>query len=965
MQQQQLKQSFLPSLGRRRLALCGLAATALVAATLSVAPQAAHAQSQTMAQSRPTDAQSAPDAVSAAAIAQAYGHSVLITGDTDATDETSAKPDGSMTLTESTEPERALVGSTWTPINTSLALEPNGLYAPAVADVPVQFSGGGTGPMAEEQAPTGQWLSETWPAGSLPTPTVSGAVATYQNVLPGVDVILTATNTGMTEVLAINSASAATDPGLAAVQLGLAGNGLNVEPLSDGGADADSGTAPELQTDSATWWDASGGGTAAGPGPLAVERPATSSVSSTAVTLNAQTEAQAPNVTYPVYVDPDWEATAGPHGFIDSAYPNTNYYDNSGASDGYEHVGYINAAWSNDGLNHTTRGYWEMNTSGLVGKHILAAQFGDYEEYSSSCTAEGVELWTISGPNTGTTWNHPMTWYTEVGTQTVAYGYNSSCPGQSVGWDTTSVVASNAAASGANIAFGMRATDETNNLSWKKFNGDATLTVTYNSIPTQPAGRGISPCPFECANPVQTSGNGTTAPLTLDAESFDDDGGNLTYLFQIFKGYSPANGAPVIYHGDVTEPEGQPAALVITNANGLLPDGQYSYNVDASDGIDTSPFSSGYVGFNIETGHPATPADDGTNTSPSFTIGKAGTIALDAGTQAGNESTYAYEYSWTNDVNTQLQNGADTSCNSTPQQLSPATGDGYPVYLVCPSNAATTGKISPISPPDQGDTLYFRAIDAAGNVSASQPGTFTPPNVAEDPAGAAPAHQWIPDSCTTANTAIADVGSAANDPLSVSGSTAPSCTADGTNSDPNGNPIQLSNNAYSFTASSKDAAIGSAAATTPGAGFSVGAWVYPSATSGNYNDFLSQDPSGSGTNSGFYLRLSASKDWAFSVPTAAGYVQVTGTTAAELDNWAYVVGVWDPGNDQIRLYVNGTLSGVVNVPAALTVEQGNVIEGRAYTNAPYDYFNGQLAGAFVADGTMDQSQVQNEQFTTL
>jgi hypothetical protein len=62
--------------------------------------------------------------------------------------------------------------------------------SPAVSTSTLRLSGGGTGPLGEMTA-SGRTLSVGFP-GQLPAPSLSGATATYGDVLPGVDLVVTA-----------------------------------------------------------------------------------------------------------------------------------------------------------------------------------------------------------------------------------------------------------------------------------------------------------------------------------------------------------------------------------------------------------------------------------------------------------------------------------------------------------------------------------------------------------------------------------------------------------------------------------------------------------------------------------------------------------------------------------------------------------------------------------------------------
>jgi hypothetical protein len=202
----------------------------------------------------PIDAKSAATPEMAAAIASEYDHPVVIEATTTATSQISALPDGTMHLVSHAQPVRVQRNGEWVDVDASLK-KSGDIYAPASTTVPVKFSGGGDNQLARIQTPTGKWVTESWPLGALPTPTVEGSVATYPNVLPGVDLKLTASVLGMSEVLVVKSAAAAANPDLASLEFGISGATVSDEGAGAAAAAAVDGS--EVQSSAPMWWDSS------------------------------------------------------------------------------------------------------------------------------------------------------------------------------------------------------------------------------------------------------------------------------------------------------------------------------------------------------------------------------------------------------------------------------------------------------------------------------------------------------------------------------------------------------------------------------------------------------------------------------------------------------------------------------------------------------------------------------------
>src|SRR5712691_4015529 len=126
----------------------------------------------------------------ALAAARTAGHPVAVPEDTTPTSTVAANPNGTLTLTESTAPVRKLSGGQWRNLDSTLHLDSAGKVSAAVTTVGVTLSPGGSGPLATLTG-AGRTLAVSFPV-PLPAPTLSGSTATYADVLPGVDLLVTA-----------------------------------------------------------------------------------------------------------------------------------------------------------------------------------------------------------------------------------------------------------------------------------------------------------------------------------------------------------------------------------------------------------------------------------------------------------------------------------------------------------------------------------------------------------------------------------------------------------------------------------------------------------------------------------------------------------------------------------------------------------------------------------------------------
>ncbi|MET7290507.1 LamG-like jellyroll fold domain-containing protein [Streptomyces sp. NPDC005573] len=147
-------------------------------------------------------------------------------------------------------------------------------------------------------------------------------------------------------------------------------------------------------------------------------------------------------------------------------------------------------------------------------------------------------------------------------------------------------------------------------------------------------------------------------------------------------------------------------------------------------------------------------------------------------------------------------------------------------------------------------------------------------------------------------------------------------------------------------------------ATGPGAGFTVSAWVYLTSTR-TFATAVSQDGS---VNSGFYLQYSSpERRWAFARVTgdtigAPGH-RALSTAAPTLNRWTHLVGVYDGGSGELRLYVDGRPQGTSKDTTPFAAS-GNFVIGRGqFSSRPSDWFPGRIKNVKAFGQALSQAQV--------
>ena len=681
------------TLGIAVLAAAALTAPGLTAAHAATFPQPAQASTKSAAANT---AASSLTPTQALARAKASGKPVPIDAATTPTQVLTANPNGTLSLTQSIEPVRARVHGTWQNLDATLIKNPDGTLSPKVSTGPVSLSGGGNGPLATMTAGT-RSLALSLPM-ALPAPTLSGATATYTNVLPGVDLESTVTaQGGFSEVLVVKNAAAAANPALKLLTFSASGRGLNLSADGKGGVAAKTTKGQVLFTaPKPTMWDSTSStavvpsalnpatgirvdarsgnrlnSDATGPGSKARTAAISFTVGASALILTPDDKLLAGTPTYPLYIDPTWTpagSTASSWTYTSSVWPNQSYWKTSDALK----VGYD--GWS---TGQVAESFYTMTVpSAIYGATVHQATAYFPEVWSPSCSARAVQLWQTGTISSGTTWNSPPSFISQLGSDNVAYGYSSSCQAADVAYDITGTMASAASGRWANVTLGLKAADEGDKYAWKQFSHTATITTQYDTAPAKPTTLTTSPA-TACTG--STVGNGTVA---LNAVVTDKEGGSLSATFST---YANNNTADTYAHNasfTVSATSGTTATLLLSQADLEAADTRWgvnqqvpiSWNVIVSDGLLTSPVSTTCT-FTFSTAIPGQPQiTDASNNQG------CGTLSYQVGTAAGftfkpNSSTtpsttptgYTYQLNAGPPI-TVAANGGSASINITPNR---------------------------------------------------------------------------------------------------------------------------------------------------------------------------------------------------------------------------------------------------------------------------------------------------------
>ncbi|RKT02185.1 VCBS repeat protein [Streptomyces sp. 3211.6] len=518
-----------------------------------------HDDSRKPVEAKAAKAKGPVNATEARRLARESGKEVEVTAEASAYTSTWAQPGGTFKLKVSSLTTRAKVGNEWKPIDTTLQRVDGG-FAPKAVNGKVVFSAGTKASAAGDNArasrgasrvplvrpavtkadvPQPAWtdlvrlsldghdLAVAWP-GPLPEPVISGSRALYENVRPGIDLVLTAQDGGYTHVLVVKDKQAAADPLLGQLNYRLSSPDLtfHLDEASRSVSAQDSKGEEVAGSPTPFMWDSAGkvavteGEPVPAPAPEAKAHPTLAlsglngaegnhAVSAGASLSGDNVLTVAPNgklledaeTVYPVFIDPSFKGHKQNWSLFYKTEGSSSFWNgqnyNSGSGTPEARVGYESTSGG------TSRAAFIFDFgSELYGAQIRSANLRMLQTYSWGCDPRAFDVYHVPLINSASTWNSTNTpgfWSNRIAGASTGHGYNSSCPDAWVGIDIKSKVEEGARGAWQNLTLGLRSPNESDASYWKKFqaNGESApyIEVEYNKAPDEPTQAGMDTVP--------------------------------------------------------------------------------------------------------------------------------------------------------------------------------------------------------------------------------------------------------------------------------------------------------------------------------------------------------------------------------------------------------------------------------------------------------------------------------------
>ncbi|MGA5005879.1 LamG-like jellyroll fold domain-containing protein [Streptomyces koyangensis] len=501
------------------------------------------------ADSAPAARQTGVDEARAAAVQT--GEPVEVTALRDERSDTLANPDGTFTTRTYAQAVRTVKDGKWAEIDATLVRGAGGRLETVATPAVISLSGGGDRSFAV-LGKESRSLALSWPQ-ALPEPEVAGDTAVYAEVLPGVDLRVTADPEGLSHVLVVKSPEAARQPALDQIDIGLTTRDLRIATTEDGGLQAvDEGTGGVVfEAAQPVMWDSSTQSTA---GAVAKRSAGQSSEESTGDPVEAHESGRVSDVglevageamsltpdetllrgedtVYPVYIDPVVR-TANRTGWtmVSSHHSSAEFWK----FDDHEGVGRCPAdvSYQCASGNDVKRQFFAMPTGSFEGKDIISAEFAVTMVHTYSSSGKAVELGRVnsaggSAISSSTNWGNQPSQKELIDSKSPSNAAGSCTrTNQNVRFNVKSTVQKAADSGWGTTTFRLKAGSESDYSYWKRFCGNAHLEVTYNRPPLQPAMSDLTMAPGGACEYGKAEDHYVAEPPKLRASIKDLDHGD-------------------------------------------------------------------------------------------------------------------------------------------------------------------------------------------------------------------------------------------------------------------------------------------------------------------------------------------------------------------------------------------------------------------------------------------------------
>ncbi|MFC4071676.1 carboxypeptidase regulatory-like domain-containing protein [Actinoplanes subglobosus] len=823
---------------------------------------------------------------------------------------TFANPDGTRSLEASVEPQRVRRNGHWVPIDTTLERTPAGI-APAATVLPMTFSAGGT-TLVGRLSEGNRAIAVTWPT-ALPEPDLKGDTAVYRNVLPDVDLRVTATATGFSEVLVVKTRAAAEKSDLTSLTFGLDTKGVTVARNAGGGFSARDTSGAEVFTAPAPlMWDSSEA-VENQPRPSAAETDSSRGerarrsampvkLGRGSLTLTPDRAMLAdPRTEYPVYIDPavTGSMSGGAWTSVWSKYPTKSFWKNTTALTDGSITGQAGVGRTEDCVgcaDHIIRSFFRMDTTGVKGK-VIAAEFRIEQRWSWTCNPKSnAKVWRTGEISSATTWKKQPS-FTSKTAQVLGnrkYGAIHGCLGVgTLEFNVTNMVSD----ADNTVTIGMKAIDESTKNQWKRYKpSTARLWVNYNQRPLALRNQltDAKACVTGATRPYVTR---TTGVKLTGTQQDPDTAQTLTTYFYWWPSTVAPNTSNV-----VSQSTGNNAT--VTGTLPALTDGvTYAWRARSYDNVSTAyrmdNWSQKTCEFTVDATPPPAPgglsSTDYSSTTPSGGVGYPGTFRIAAPTSTTLAKDIAV-YAWSLDGGVKISSGT------------------------VPVNADFTGSVTLTPMTDGIKTLRVWSRDKAGNVSGQVTYTFTVLH------GSGPAAGW--DFDDTSATTTADTAEHGNTLTLTGGTRVAGRGNEGSALSLNGTSARSA--ATSGPVSYPNAATGAAVAVRTDANFTVTARVKLTTTTGVTGQQIAVAASGTNTSAYTIGYDGPANKWRFTMAgsdvAAPALYSAYSNVAPTAGKWTHLAGTYDAATKKLTLYVDGvaqtttaTLVGGFNATGAVTV----------------------------------------------